>query len=78
MHSLHGVDSVESLMELIVDPQTDPNIIKNGEAVIHSFTRRNKYDLILALVLYSGQPCVNINIADELNGDTPLHIATEV
>ena len=70
--------SVENLMKLIVDPQTDPNIIKYGEAVIHSFTRQNKYDLILALMLYSGQPCVDINIADERNGDTPLHIAIEL
>ena len=69
------MDSVKDLMKLIFDPQIDPNIINNGEAVIHSFTRRNKYDLILALMLYSGQPCVDINIADEPNGDTPLHIA---
>ena len=70
------MNSVEILMKII--DQTDPNIIKNGEAVVHNFARQNEYELLLALLLYSNQPCVDINIADELNGDTPLHIAIEV
>ena len=58
--------------------QADPNIMKNGEAVIYKFARQDEYELLLALLLYSNQPCVDINIADGLNGDTPLHIAIEV
>ena len=77
---LHGVKnaSVECLMERIVDYHIDPNIIKNGEAVIHNFAKQNKYDHILALLLYSRKPCIDINIANEHNGNTPLHIAIEV
>ena len=57
---------------------TNPNIIKDGQAVIHQYTRQNYYDLLLTLLLYSEDPPVDINIADQICGDTPLHIAVEV
>lgn len=76
--SLHGISSIDGLMELIVEHQVNPNIIKNRKAVIHKFAKRDKYDHMLAILLHCRQPSVDINIANESNGNTPLHIAIEV
>ena len=76
--------SVDSLTEWIVDHQIDPNVMKDGEAVIHNFATWAKYDHLLALLLYCRQPYVDINIAmvkkdgDKNDGNTALHIAIEV
>ena len=64
-------------MRLLPNPYTDPNRQVNEEAVIHKFARKNNYDLMLTLLLYSDNR-TNINMADERNGNTALHIAAQV
>ena len=65
-------------MDLLSNQDTNPNALKSGEAVLHLYARRHKYDMMLTLLLYSGTSCVDVNIANESCGDTPLHIAVEV
>ena len=76
--SLHRMSSIDGLMELILDRQINPNIIKKGKSVIHYYAKHNRYDHMLAILLHCTQPGVDINIANEINGNTPLHIAIEV
>ena len=65
-------------MEILSDQDTNPNALKSGEAVLHLYARKHKYDMMLTLLLYSGITRVDVNIANESCGDTPLHIAVEV
>ena len=76
--SLPSVRSIDDLMEKILDDQINPNIIKKGKAVIHKYAKQDRYDHMLAILLHCTQPCVDINIANETNGNTPLHTAIEV
>ena len=62
---------------MLPNPHTDPNLLKNGEAVIHKFAKMNNYNLMLALLLYSSS-LTEIDITDASDGNTPLHIAAEV
>ena len=65
-------------MDLLSEQVTDPNMLKSGEAVLHRYARKHKYNMMLTLLLYSGITRVDVDIANESCGDTPLHIAVEV
>ena len=62
--------------------RANPNSFERGNTVVHTYVTQDRADLLLALLL-NADDCLkgkklDIDVKDESEGNTPIHIAAKV